>query len=420
MKKMIVLLLANIGLINCSPNTSPKVSVPNETLIVASKGQLLNFNLETKKLTWEFTSTEDVGLNRNQFTYDSENIYLPFESGKFVSIQINSGKKNWIIASSREMIGITDAYIDEDGSVQTDNPISDNGPIFMSKPLLANDYLYIASAKVGYDKHSEFIVLNKKDGTTFTVQENSTFYNYFAPVENNTNVYVNSATNLDMHYQEGTLANYGLFEKSAFEHPLYTQMQTSKNMLFLGDEKGKFYALEVDKVGLVKRGDISDPKNNFIDRKDLFEWTYQSSKYPYLGNSNTALTNNLFIVHKKSEDEKTEALIALDSKSGKESWLFEPNTNIINWQVVDNNEILAYSKSKIYVVDLRGNLVTEMDVDPKLLPISNIEVNKAKNLIYLSYERVVLVNRETKKPEILIPYTFKPHDIESNQIKYFN
>jgi uncharacterized secreted protein with C-terminal beta-propeller domain len=53
---------------NSSEKDSLKVVVPNETLIVSSKGKLFNFNLETKKLVWQYVSKEDTLGNRNRFT----------------------------------------------------------------------------------------------------------------------------------------------------------------------------------------------------------------------------------------------------------------------------------------------------------------------------------------------------------------
>lgn len=421
--KKIVSLGILLGVLSCNSGlkkTETEVKVPNETLIVSSKGKLFNFNLETQKLTWQYISKEDTLLNRNRFSYDENSIYLPFESGRILSAQIISGKINWNNMYKDSPDGVMDAAVSDDGTVITENSDKDLGPIFMSKPLLYNHNLYIASAGRPDVFTSRFYVINAKNGSSVATDRNSTNYNYFQPIENNTNIYLNSAVYLDLHYKEGTLASNGMHEGAAFQNPLYTQMQASKKQLFLGDEYGVFYALAVEEKGLTKGGDIMDPKNNFVDRKDIFEWTYQSKKYPGLGDDQTALANDLFIVCKKSDDESKMALIAIDASSGKENWLFEPQEVIKNWQVVNQNEVVGYTKNKIFVLDLKGKITFEIPIDPSFYPVSNIEVNAKNQLLYITGKGIVSVDRSSKKAGLLVAHTFYPSSIPLNQIKYFN
>jgi len=424
-KKAIYVLLILHFFSSCDNSNSSKeidVYVPNETLIVSSKGKLLNFNLESKKISWEYTSKEDVkkGLNRNLFSFDNENIYLPFESGRFISAKINSGKINWIhaphaLSSSNE---ISLAYTDEDGEIQTDENSSEN-IIFMSQPLIYKDLVYISSCKRDFQRKSNFYIINKMDGNVNFIDENSTFYNFFKPVESNSNIYVTSAVYLDMHYKEGTFASNGMYVDSAFENPLYIQIQSNKNSLFFGDEIGVIYALATDKIGLAKGGDISDSSNNFIDRTDLFEWKYKTTKYNDVANFNTELTKDFYIVNLRSETDLKDAIIALNIENGKEEWIYEHDFPIENWQLA-KDKITGFSKEKIFMIDLKGKLIFELEIaNSNLAPISNIERNKKNNLVYLSLNGIVEVDLETKKTELIIPYVSKPNDIEKNQIKYF-
>lgn len=423
MKSNIYKLLIVLIFSSCN-NTTKKinVAVPNETLIVSSKGKLINFNLETKKVNWEYASKEDInqGLNRNLFSYDSENIYLPFESGRFISVQINSGKLNWIHAPHdlSTFNEISYATINENCETILNESINESS-IFMSQPLIYNDFVYIASCKRDYQNRSKFYIINKKDGKINFVDENSTFYNFFKPVESNTNIYITSAVYLDKHYKEGTLASNGLYEDAAFENPLYIQIQSNENRLFFGDEMGVIYALATNEIGLAKGGDITDPTNNFIDRTDLFEWKYKSTKYRYLANYNTELTKDFYIVNLRSENDSKDAIIALNIDNGNEAWIFEHNEAIENWQLT-KDKITAFSKNKILMIDLNGKLIFELETsDSNLTPISNIEINKNNNLIYLSLNGIVEVDLQTKKMELIIPYVSKPNEIEKNQIKYF-
>lgn len=422
MKKIVTIGILAI-LASCNSFSDKKetdVKVPNETLIVSSKGKLFNFNLETKKLTWQYVSKEDTLMNRNRFSYDETSVYLPFESGRLISAQIVSGKINWNNNYKDAPDEVSAGVASDDGSMTTENSGKDFGPIFMSKPLLYDNKVYIASAGRPDVFTSRFYVIDAKSGSSSLTSENSTNYNYYQPVENNTNIYLNSAVYLDLHYKQGTSASNGMYDGAAFQNPLYAQMQSSKNRLLLGDEDGIFYALAVDQKGLTKGGDIMDPKNNFIDRKDIFEWTYQSKKYPGLGDDQTSLTNDLFIVCKKSEDESKMALIAIDAQSGKEAWLFEPQDIIKNWQVVNQNEVIGYTKNKIFALDLKGKTILEIPIDTSLYPVSNIEVNAKKQLLYITGKGIVSIDRSSKKADLMIPHIFYPSSTPLNQIKYFN
>lgn len=422
MKKIFLLCCTAAILSGChsTGKKEPAVKVPNETLIVSSKGKLFNFNLETGKLTWQYVSKEDTLSNQNRFTFDTESVYMPFESGRLVSVQIVSGKVKWNNSYKDAPDEIIEGGISEDGIIITENSERYLGPVFMSKPLRYDDKLYIASAGNPQVFRSRFYVINAKDGTSFSTDNNSTNYNYYQPVENNKNIYLNSAVYLDLHYKEGTSASNGMYEDAPFPDPLYVQMQASGNLLFLGDEKGKFYALAVEEKGLTKGGDITDPKNNFTDRKDIFEWTYQSEKYPRLGDDQTALADDFLIVCKKSDDGNKMALIALDSKSGKEKWMFEPRGMIKNWQLTGQHEITGYTADKIFVIDLKGKTTFEIPVDSSLYPVSNIEINAKKQLIYITGKGIVSVDREKKKMKLMISHTFYPSSSPLNQIKYFN
>jgi hypothetical protein len=147
--------------------------------------------------------------------------------------------------------------------------------------------------------------------------------------------------------------------------------------------------------------------------------SYQSEKYPDLGDGQTALLGNLLIVCKQSEDESKTALIAIDSKSGKEKWIFQREGIIKNWQLSNQNEITGYTKDKIFVVDSKGAINFEIPIDPSLYPVSNIEINSKNQLLYISGKGIVSIDRTTKQIKLWIAHTFYPSSTPLNQIKYF-
>jgi hypothetical protein len=417
MRKILVTAVLMI-LVSCnsSEKDSLKVVVPNETLIVSSKGKLFNFNLETKKLVWQYVSKEDTLGNRNRFTYDAENIYMPFESGRLPGVNINSGKVIW----DHNFINPSYLATDNAGNTDPDKNYSDRylGPIFMSKPLVSGNKVYIASAGRPETFKSDFFVIDAKDGKVIRTNTNSTNYNYFQPIENKGNIYVNSAVFLDLHYESGSDRN-GINENAAFDHTLYVQMQISGNRLLFGDNDGKFYACAINGDGFVNGGSNSSPSSNYAKNNQFFEWTYQSEKYPDLGDDQTALLGNLLIVCKQSEDESKTALIAIDSKSGKEKWIFQREEIIKNWQLANQNEITGYTKDKIFVIDSKGAIKFEIPINASLYPVSNIEINSKNQLLYISGKGIVSINKTTKQIKLWIAHTFYPSSTLLNQIKYF-
>lgn len=341
---------------------------------------------------------------------------MPFESGRLLGVNINSGKVIW----DHNFINPSYLATDNAGNTDPDKNYSDRylGPIFMSKPLVSGNKVYIASAGRPETFKSDFFVIDAKDGKVIRTNTNSTNYNYFQPIENKGNIYVNSAVFLDLHYESGSDRN-GINENAAFDHTLYVQMQISGNRLLFGDNDGKFYACAINGDGFVNGGSNSSPSSNYAKNDQFFEWTYQSEKYPDLGDDQTALLGNLLIVCKQSEDESKTALIAIDSKSGKEKWIFQREGIIKNWQLANQNEITGYTKDKIFVIDSKGAINFEIPIDASLYPVSNIEINSKNQLLYISGKGIVSIDRTTKQIKLWIAHTFYPSSTPLNQIKYF-
>ncbi|MCV5003864.1 PQQ-like beta-propeller repeat protein, partial [Escherichia coli] len=69
--------------------------VEHATLLLATNGSVYNFNLDDYKTTWHYTSPLDSTGNRNFFALDGQNIFMPFESGKLINFDVNTGKIIW-------------------------------------------------------------------------------------------------------------------------------------------------------------------------------------------------------------------------------------------------------------------------------------------------------------------------------------
>lgn len=416
MKKIItVALFAIIWGCNSSEKTTAEPKVPNETLIVSSKGKLFNFNLETKKLTWEYLSKDDTLSNRNRFSYDESTIYMPFESGKLLAADILSGKIRWENNYKPDQT-LDDASNDGTGDTNSD---AYPGPVFMAKPLVYDRKLFIPSAGIPDLLKSKLITMDVTTGKTISQKANSTNYNYFQPIEKRGVIYVNSAIYLDVHYPSGSFGYLTMENIADSGSPIYTQMQSNKNSLFLGTENGVFYSVGLSDDGFTRAAEINHPEENSSGQKGIFDWQYQSEMYLGLGDGNTELVNNQLIVCKASDKENKSALIAINAKNGNEKWLYEPGDQIKNWQLANQDELTGYTKSIIFVLDTSGNVTFKIPIDPSLYPVSNIEIRSDGTLIYITGKGVVVIDRNTNKTSLLIAHTFYPSSSPFNQIKYF-
>ena len=415
MKKFMVLLSVFLFFVGCqNSHKIDKINVPNQTLIVCSNGKLINFNLETYSVSWEYASKQDKEGNRNYFTFDEKSIYMPFESGTLISVDVITGKINWVSRAPDQM----DSQIDEEGEVYIDRNCV---PYYMTTPLVFEDKIYITSFGQPLWYQPRFFVINKQDGSLYSSDFVPTNFNLYQPVVCQNHIFVNSAVFLEMYSKIGTRTSYGIHEDAAFETPLYTQMQSDGKTLYFGEEAGRFYALPLgSNAVLMGENDIMNPDNNFLQRKDLFKWTYQSSEYPRLpgtSRSNTALTDNSFIVGVKKENVDHYALIGINIKNGKEQWIFEANDEIVNWNVC-GNEIIGYTGNYIFVLNLKGEIIEKYSIDENLSPLSNI-VNTKSDLVFSTTKGIAFINRSDKTTSLKISYDFANNYHNVDYVQYF-
>ncbi|MDA4742855.1 hypothetical protein NY599_00085, partial [Enterobacter hormaechei] len=63
--------------------------------------------------------------------------------------------------------------------------------------------------------------------------------------------------------------------------------------LFIGDEKGKFYCLNLDKNASLPNSDISDPNNTFIKNPKVFKWIFKDDHYSFAGDAKSFLEDDI-------------------------------------------------------------------------------------------------------------------------------
>jgi outer membrane protein assembly factor BamB len=417
MKKLLLSLASLFAFFGCQnkQTAEPTVKVTNQTIILSSQGKVINFDLDNKKVTWEYTSAVDEAGNRNKFTFDETTLYMPFESGKLVALDIHTGKEKWSYTAGQS--GMMDMAVGEDGTYTEER----GEPYFMGQPLQYKDKVYMVSIGGGNDPY--FYVINKGDGTEVKTEGIETKYNLSQPVLCQEMIFVNSGIYLNKYSLLGTGTSYGMYDGITFDSPLYAQMRSNGETLYFGEEEGMFYAIPFSKDADVKgdNDDIMDPKNNFKDNLSIYSWRYRSKEYPKLAtnaDSNTALYGKTFVVQVRKGDSDAQALIGLNTKDGLEQWTYRSAEEIVNWNL-SGERIIGYTTEKVFVLDLQGKELETYAVNSEFKPLTNIELTKDDQLVFLTTQGLTTIDKTTKQAKILIAYAMKEEYHNTAYLKYF-
>jgi len=417
MKKLLLSLASLFAFFGCQnkQTAEPTVKVAQQTLIFSSNGKVINFDLDNKKVAWEYTSAVDEAGNRNKFTFDETTLYMPFESGKLVALDLLTGKEKWSYTAGQS--GMMDMAVGDDGTYTEER----GEPYFMGQPLQYKDKVYMVSIGGGNDPY--FYVINKGDGTEFKIEGIETKYNLSQPVLCQEMVFVNSGIYLNKYSLLGTGTSYGMYDGITFDSPLYAQMQSDGETLYFGEESGMFYAIPFNEDANVKgdNDDIMDPKNNFKDNLSIYKWRYQSKEYPKLATNsdrNTALYNNTFVVQVRKGDSDEQALIGVNTKDGSEQWKYGLGEEIVNWHK-SGERLIGYTTKQIFVLDLKGKELETYAINEGFKPLTNIEETKDGQLVFLTTQGVATLDKTSKQAKILIAYEVKEEYHNTAYLKYF-
>lgn len=409
------------ALTGCQEQPAAVAAAPAQvrSVAVSTAGQLLRFDLEPATLRWAHRSRQDAEGNRNAFAQAAGTLYLPFESGKLVAFDAATGDIRWTQYANMGD-GAADAVMDGDGETLID---PQGRPYYMSQPLLAGDFVYIATAGPPQHAQPRLQVLQRSDGALAGSDGVQTPYNLFAPVACRGHVFVNSAIYLSKYSAQGSATSYGLHEQAAFEAPLYAQMQCDGKALYLGDERGRFYALPLDADANVPgEGDIGDPNNSFTGRPEVLRWTYQSDRFPRLVNSavnSTALLGKgQLVVAVRQDDERRDALIALDTDNGQERWTYAPEGRIAQWSA-DSSGIVGYTEvapgspgaatqptTQLFVLDARGQLQARHALASEFQPLSNVVRAANGDLVFVTERGIAQLSAATGQARLSIAHPF--------------
>lgn len=206
-----ILLLAVLAFFTACTNSSTltPTDVEHETLIVASNGCIFNYNLDDSKIVWEYNSPIDSVGNRNFFVLDGQNIFIPFESGKFINFDINTGKIIWKqqIYGNEGILGMSS---DEDTETEVLMSVM---PLFMTKPLIDGQNIIMPSTGQPMQAETWLYNFNRTTGEKNWYSSLPTKFNFFTPVKYRNFYFVNSAGFLEKYnMKDGTATSYGMFE----------------------------------------------------------------------------------------------------------------------------------------------------------------------------------------------------------------
>lgn len=417
MKKLLLSLASLFAFFGCQNKQTAEstVKVAQQTIILSTNGKIINFDLDNKKVVWEYASAIDEAGNRNKFTFDEATLYMPFESGKLVALDFLTGKEKWSYTAGQT--GMMDMAVGEDGMSTEER----GEPFFMGQPLHYKDKVYMTSTGGGSEPY--FYVLNKADGTEVKLEGIETKYNMFQPVICQEMVFANSAIYLNKYSLLGTGTSYGMYDGITFDSPLYAQMRSDGETLYFGEENGMFYAIPFNQDGNVKgdNDDIMDPKNNFKDNLSIYKWRYQSKEYPKLATNsdvNTALYDNTFVVQVRKADSNEQALVGLNVKDGSEQWKYGLGEEIVNWHQ-SGERLIGYTAKEIFVLDLKGKELGKYAITEAFKPLTNIEETKDGQLVFLTTQGIATIEKGSKQAKILITYEVKEEYHNTAYLKYF-
>ncbi|MGU3376100.1 outer membrane protein assembly factor BamB family protein [Chryseobacterium sp. M5A1_1a] len=430
MKKLILLISASIFLScnNTSKTESSKVN--HTTLLVATEGQIFNFNLDENKITWQYKSLIDSAGNRNLFALDGQNIFMPFESGKFINFDINTGKIIW----QQQIYGNGDQPLDMSSDENEEaKRLSSLMPLFMAKPLVDGQNILIASTGQPAEINSSWLYnFNRANGTKNWLSELPTIYNYFAPVKYRNSYFVNSAVFLEkLASESGVNTSYGMFdgdveivgqplqhnEINQFERPLYNQMYSDGNTLFIGSEEGTIYALNLDKDGNIPNGDISDPNNTFIKNPKVFKWIYKNEKLVSKRSHILFFENGTLYTEMRISSNTESNLLAINAEDGKLEWGQILPPDVLNW-TISNGKIIGNNSNTLFYIDTNGKNFTRVKIKDK--PISGIESIDDSHFVYVTQKGIEIFDTQTKTAKLAVAKAFKDNEYNNLQIKYIS
>ncbi|MCL1665719.1 PQQ-binding-like beta-propeller repeat protein [Elizabethkingia ursingii] len=430
MKKLLLLpiILQALSSCNNTPSAEP-TKTEHTTLIVATQGSIYNFDLDKNKITWQYNSPMDSTGNRNLFTLDGQNIFMPFESGKLINFDVNTGKIIW----KQQIDGNEDSPMDvSDDANQQNQKLQSIMPLFMSQPLVDGQNIIMASTGQPETTNAWLYNFNRTTGKKTWASSLPTVFNLYAPVKYRNNYFVNTAVYLEMYTpQTGTPTSYGMFDGdvevagqplqhhdvSQFEYPIYNQMQTDGKNLYIGDEKGKFYCLNLDKDANLPNSDISDPNNTFIKNPKVFKWIFKDEHYSFAGDAKSFMEDGTLYTVLRDGVRTESCIFAIDTDNGKTKWKQVIKADIMNWSTV-KDKIIGNTENTIFYMDANGKNFIEVKIQNK--PLSNIEPIDKTHFIYATQKGIEIFDTDTKTAKLVIGKSFKYNQHNNLQIKYIS
>ena len=429
MKKLLLLLCTTV-LLSCN-NDTPKATpskVEHTTLLVATEGKLINFDLDQKKIAWQFQNPMDSTGNRNLFALDGQNIFMPFESGKLINFDVNTGKIIWqqqIYGNGDEPLGMGNGEEDEKIMIRSQMPL------FMAKPLVDEQNILMASTAQPMEGGRAWLYnFNRTNGKKKWLSDLPTVFNLFAPVKYRNYYFINSAVFLEkFDAKTGVNTSYGMFdgdleiagqplqhhEVNQFDVPIYNQMQSDGQRIFIGSEKGTIYALELNKDGNLADGDIADPNNTFIKNPKAFKWTFSDKAFHFPGNNKLILEDGTLYTEMKGDTNT--CFFAINADNGKLKWKKILPSNIQNW-TLNGDKIVGYTNKSIFYLDTDGENFTETNI--KNLPLSDMESMDDTHFVYVTQKGVEIFDTKTKTTKLVITQAFNKNEHNNVQIKYIS
>ena len=397
-------ILIFICIFTTSCNHKNRASVESSTLLIFGENKLINVNLDNNTIKWIYDATSKGNENKNYLTVSDSIVYVPFEDGDIIAFNINNGHKHWGY-NLKNYAEYTNNF-SSDSSMYTDDGDESyfHSLILKTQPSIADNKLILLSGSLNSLFTGKAFALNKENGKVEWISPLPYPYNSFAPLHVNNYLYINSSTDVvQIDLKTGSnhdkddlpLATY------RFDNPIYNQMYYEDNQLFLADEEGLLFCIDLTK------------ENNGLE--NIFKW-----KSTLVKNSLVHISPNKVIFDEN--DIYLAANIYTDKKI-PDLYFFKINKTTGQ---VDKKSKMPVESSITDFIDIGSNIIANkffdilflnkntLDIDSTLtLPenmraLSNLEKVDDNILIFLTYKGVVKLNLENKELNLIeLPFRFE-------------
>jgi outer membrane protein assembly factor BamB len=323
----------------------------NKPLIVILKnnGQLVAFDLATKKESWKYTFTDQsTNKKRNRFQIEGGVMYATSEQKELVALDVNDGTLFW-----RSKIG---------------NQKSDRSYMINGQHLpIQNNLIFLASC------NNQLYTFNKLTGQLVWNYRLQFEYNLYSPMVCNNTLVI---TNAPWVYCFEANTGKPLWQKGFGSEAMYACIRLDSTRAYVAGERNIIYAL------------------NLLNQANI-DWQFETEKEQSQIGENTLLAAQSYFFATTKGRDSAASVYCLETANGKLKWRTTlRDGDQINTFFKSNDYLLGFSNAQAnYFFMLDANTGKHLDIpSPKESAISNVVKLDAENMAFITAHYFVQFN----------------------------